>query len=68
MLSGKFIIFFILCKLKKEDRHTLEILLIKLSLLSKIKQRFLTEFVGKNVFINNYKREIIMRGFRHIKH
>ena len=48
MLSGKTILIIcIMCKLKKEYRHTLDILSIKLSLLSNIKLIFLTEFVGK---------------------
>ena len=48
MLSGKkLLIVFILCKLKKEDRHILGICSIQLSLLSKIKPRFLTAFVGE---------------------
>ena len=48
ILSGNtFLKVFILCKLKKEDRHILEILSIQLSLLSQIIPRFLTEFVSE---------------------
>ena len=51
MLSGKnSLIVFILCKLKKEDRHTFEIWSIKLRLLSTIKPIFLTEFIGEISF------------------